>query len=140
MTDARSGQRGPQVHLEPAWSEVYKGGSAEAERAEFEQLAQKVMAAQATARRKASAHGVPHQLARTLHAKATLAVDDAELRFRDDLAEDLRHGFAQPGAAYRTIVRFSNAANVAAPDHEPDLRGAALRVIVDDSTCHDLLG
>ena len=39
-------------------------------------------------------------------------LDDAELRFLDDLPEDLRHGFAQPGAAYRTTVRFSNAANV----------------------------
>ena len=96
-----------------AWFEEYLGGSPEAERAEFERLATLIMEAQATAQKKASRHGVPHAAQRTLHAKSTLAVDHAELRFRDDLAEDLRHEFAQPGAAYRTVVRFSNAANVA---------------------------
>ena len=122
-----------------SWSEEYLGGSPEAERAEFEQLAATILAAQATAQKKASRHGVPHAAERTLHAKSTLAVDNAELRFRDDLPPDLRHGFAQPGAAYPTTVRFSNAANVAEPDHKADLRGVALRIAVDASTSHDLL-
>ena len=121
------------------WSEAYSGGDPQTERAEFEQLAQTIMAAQQVARRKAGAHGVPHRLARTLHAKPTLAVDDAELRFREDLADDLRHGFAQPGAVYRTTVRFSNASNVERPDTASDLRGVALRVTADESTSHDLL-
>lgn len=132
-------QRGPQTPGKPTWSETYEGGSPEAERSEFEQLANTILAAQEVARRKASAHGVPHGLARTLHAKATFAVDDAELRFRHDLPGELRHGFAQPGAAYPTIVRFSNAANTGEPDYKPDLRGAALRVVVDDTTSHDFL-
>ncbi|MEQ6901389.1 peroxidase family protein [Nocardioides sp. YIM 152588] len=132
--------RGPAVPRDPVWSETYAGGSAAAERAEFEELARRIMSAQLVAQEKAGAQGVPHALARTLHAKATLAVDDAELRFRDDLAEDLRHGFAQPGAAYRTVVRFSNAGNVGAADFEQDLRGLAMRVVVDEDTSHDLLG
>ncbi len=121
------------------WSERYEGGSPEAERTRFTAYAATIMAAQAASQKKASAHGVPHAPARTLHAKATLALDAAELRFRDDLPADLRHGFAQPGAAYRTTVRFSNAANIGAADFEPDLRGAALRVHVDEAVVHDLL-
>jgi hypothetical protein len=122
-----------------AWSERYAGGSAEAERAEFEALARGIMAVQSKVRKRVSSHGVPHAIARAFHAKATLAVDDAELRFRDDLAEDLQVGFARPGAAYRAIVRFSNASGSAEPDHAPDLRGVALRVEVDDRRSHDLL-
>jgi len=120
------------------WAESYHG-SPQAERAEFADLAATILAAQAIAQKKASVHGVPHRVARTLHAKATLALDDAELRFRDDLPADLQHGFARPGAAYRTTVRFSNAANTGAPDFEPDLRGVALRVHVDEGGVHDLL-
>ena len=82
---------------------------------------------------------MPHPAVRALHAKATLALADAELRWRDDLPEELCHGFARPGAAYRVTVRFSNAASTGAPDTEPDLRGVALRVHVDDTTVHDLL-
>ncbi|MGB8021894.1 MAG: peroxidase family protein [Candidatus Nanopelagicales bacterium] len=121
------------------WGETYVGGSPEAEHAEFDGLARIIMEAQLIAQRKASSHGVPHGISRALHAKSTCAVDCAELRFVDDLPADLRHGFAQPGAAYRTIVRFSNAANVDAPDFAPDLRGVALRVQVGESTSHDLL-
>ena len=123
----------------PVWSETYRGGSPEAERKEFEELASTIMSAQLAARKKASAHGVPHGLTRTLHAKATYATDEAELRFDDDLPEELRCGFAQPGATYAAIVRFSNAANTGEPDFKADLRGIALRVVVDDETSHDLL-
>jgi hypothetical protein len=121
------------------WAEAYYGGSPEAERAEFAALAATIMSAQAIAQKKASAHGVPHRAARTLHAKATLALEDAELQFREDLPEDLQHGFAKPGATYRTIARFSNAANTGEPDFKPDLRGVALRVQVAEDTVHDLL-
>jgi hypothetical protein len=121
------------------WAESYRGGSPEAERDAFATYAATIMTAQALARKKASAHGVPHAPDRTFHAKATLGLADAELRFVDSLAEDLRHGFAQPGAAYRTTVRFSNAANTGEPDFKKDLRGAALRVHVDEGTVHDLL-
>lgn len=121
------------------WTEMYRGGSAETEGAEFAVLAATIMSAQAMAQKKASAHGVPHDMARTLHAKATLALTNAELAFMDELPEDLRHGFAEPGAVYRTTIRFSNASSTGAPDFKPDLRGVALRVHVDDDTVHDLL-
>jgi hypothetical protein len=134
IEDTRREQR----RLAP-WKEEYSGGSAEAEREEFAQLARGIMQVQSTVRRRVSSHGVPHPIQRALHAKATLAVDDAELRFNDDLPDDLQAGFAQPGAAYRTIVRFSNAASSAEPDFAPNMRGIALRIQVDDSTSVDLL-
>jgi hypothetical protein len=121
------------------WTERYAGGSPEAERAQFEELARGIMQVQAKVQERVSSGGVPHAVGRAFHEKATLAVDDAELRFRDDLAPDFQAGFAQPGAAYRAIVRFSNASGSAEPDHAKDLRGVALRVRVDDDTSHDLL-
>ena len=78
--------------------EQYSGGSAEAEYKEFQQLARGIMQIQSKVRKRVSRHGVPHPIQRAFHAKATLAVDDAELRFNDDLSADLRVGFAQPGA------------------------------------------
>ena len=129
----------PEQRRPAPWKEQYFGGSAEAEYEEFQQLASRIMQVQSTVRKRVSSHGVPHPIQRAFHAKATLAVDDAELRFNDDLPADLRVGFAQPGAAYRTIVRFSNAAGSGEPDFAPDMRGIALRIQVDDSTSHDLL-
>jgi Animal haem peroxidase/Catalase len=121
------------------WTETPIGGSHEAERAEFERLALELMQVQLKTAKTASAHGVPHPVDRAFHAKATLAVDDAELRFLDGLPADLQAGFAQPGAAYPTVVRFSNASGIPQPDTEPDLRGAALRIQVSDGEVHDLL-
>ena len=119
--------------------EDYSGGSAEAESKEFEQLAQDIMQIQTAVRKQVSGHGVPHPIQRALHAKATLALDDAVLRFNDDLAADLQVGFAMPEQTYLTTVRFSNAAGSGKPDFAKDLRGIALRIQVDDSTSIDLL-
>ena len=122
----------------PRWSETPLGGSPEAERLEFDRLAREIMRVQLTVARTASAHGVPHGVDRAFHARSTLALDTAELRFLD-LSDDLRAGFAQPGATYPTVVRFSNAAGTARPDTEQDLRGVALRVQVSPEEVHDLL-
>ena len=120
------------------WAERPMGGSPEAERREFDRLAHEIMRVQLKVAKTASAHGVPHGVDRAFHARATLALPDAELRFLD-LPEDLCAGFARPGAAYPTVVRFSNAAGTPRPDTEPDLRGVALRVQVSDDEVHDLL-
>ncbi|HEX8647390.1 MAG TPA: peroxidase family protein [Thermoleophilaceae bacterium] len=139
MTETAAEQRTDPIPAPVAWSERYAGGSPEAERAEFEQLARGIMAVQSKVRKQASRHGVPHAIDRAFHAKATLAVDDAELRFRDDLPADLQAGFARPGAAYRTVVRFSNASGSHEPDYAPNLRGVALRVEAGDGASLDLL-
>jgi len=120
------------------WTEEFAGGSPEAERLQFEKLARDILLVQLKNQKSASAHGVPHPVDRAFHAKSTLAVEDAELRFLD-LPGDLRVGFAQPGAVYQTAVRFSNAAGGGRPDFEPDLRGAALRITVSADQQHDLL-
>src|SRR5262249_39247295 len=138
-TNGRIGIRTEREKLmEEPWSEEWLGGSPEAERSQFQRLARDMMGVQLKNQKTASAHAVPHPVVRALHAKPTLAVDDAELTFLD-LPEDLRVEFAQPGASYRAVVRFSNASGVAAPDFKLDLRGVALRVFASDETSHDLL-
>ncbi|MBU2670273.1 peroxidase [Actinoplanes bogorensis] len=112
------------------WREVYLGGSPEAERRLFEHMAVQIMQTQLK-------NGRPVKAG--FQAKGTYAVDDAELRFRDDLPAELRVGFAQPGAVYRTSVRFSNAEGRILDDREPDLRGAALRIAASPDEQHDLL-
>jgi hypothetical protein len=124
--------------MQEAWAETPVGGSPEAERLEFERLGREIMRVQLKTAKTASAHGVPHGVDRAFHAKSTLAVDNAELRFLD-LPADLRAGFAQPGASYSTVVRFSNASGIPQADTEPDLRGVALRVQVSPEETHDLL-
>jgi hypothetical protein len=125
--------------MKAAWAEEFQGGSPEAERLLFEQLAREIMRVQLKNRRSASVHGVPHSVDRAFHAKSTLAVEDAELRFLD-IPADLQVDFAEPGAVYRTVVRFSNAAGTGQPDFKPDLRGVALRFEASPGQHHDFLG
>ena len=124
--------------MQGRWKETMAGGSAEAERAEFDRLARDIMLVQLKNAKTASAHGVPHRVDRAFHAKSTLATDRAELTFLD-LPGDLRAGFAQPGRTYPATVRFSNAEGTGQPDNKPDLRGVALRVQVSPEESHDLL-
>jgi hypothetical protein len=119
----------------PEWKEVFEGGSAEVEHKAFQKLAQDIMLAQLKTKKAAKAQGVD----RAFHAKATLALDGAELRFLDPLPPDLVAGHARPGATYPAIVRFSNAAGAGVDDNKADLRGIAVRYIVSPDEQHDLL-
>ncbi|GLW34913.1 peroxidase family protein [Actinoplanes regularis] len=116
------------------WSETYLGGSPEAERRLFEQFAVKIMKTQL--KNRTASGGGP--ITAGFQAKGIFGTEEAELRFLD-LPPDLRTGFAQPGAIYRTAVRFSNAEGRIRSDHEADLRGVALRVSVAADEQHDLL-
>ncbi|WP_306336400.1 peroxidase family protein [Streptomyces sp. KL118A] len=115
--------------------ERYMGGSPEAERRLFERLAKELMKVQE--KNRTAVHGATPE--RALHAKAALGVENARLRFHDDLPDTLRSGFAQPGAEYRATVRLSNASGIRQADGAPDLRGAAVRVTVSAEESHDLL-
>ncbi|MEU6373137.1 peroxidase family protein [Streptomyces sp. NPDC046909] len=115
--------------------ERYEGGSPEAERLVFEQLARELMKVQVRNRRAGGGGGIE----RAFHAKAPVAVENARLRFHDDLPAALRVGFAQPGAEYPAVVRLSNASGIRQGDGSPDLRGAAVRVRVSEEESHDLL-
>ncbi|TXS45412.1 peroxidase [Streptomyces sp. uw30] len=114
--------------------ERYEGGSPRAERLVFERLARELMAVQVRNRRAGGG-----EVARAFHAKAPVAVENARLRFHDDLPAALRVGFAQPGADYPATVRLSNASGIRQGDGSPDLRGAAVRVRVAAEESHDLL-
>ena len=117
------------------WRETYRGGNAEAEQREFERLAQDIMSVQLVDKRRAKASAIR----RPFHAKALFATVHASLRFIDDVPNELRAGWVQPGRAYPTVVRISNASGVPQPDSKPDLRGVALRVDVSADEQHDLL-
>jgi Animal haem peroxidase len=117
------------------WAENNTGQRVELERLEFNRLAIDIMRAQLKARKAAGAAAVD----RAFHAKSLLAVDQATVRFREDLPKDLAIGFAKPGACYRAIIRISNAANHAGPDYGKDLRGIAVRIVVSPEEQHDLL-
>ncbi|MFD7713700.1 peroxidase family protein [Streptomyces sp. NPDC059785] len=114
--------------------ERYEGGSPEAERLVFDRLARELMQVQVKNRRAGGG-----RTSRAFHAKAPLAVENARLRFHDDLPAALRVGFAQPGAEYPATVRLSNASGIRQGDGSPDLRGAAVRVKVSARESHDLL-
>src|SRR5579862_742829 len=118
-----------------AWREVYAGGSPEAEGAEFEDLAQRIMSLQ---RQNQQLSNAP-TLRRTFHAKTVFGTTTAELRFCEDLAPEFRCGFAEPGKRYDATVRLSNAEGASESDAKPDLRGIAVRVDAGNGQTHDLL-
>ncbi|MEU3909964.1 peroxidase family protein [Streptomyces sp. NPDC029721] len=115
--------------------ERYVGGHPDVERRHFERLARDLMRVQVKSRKRSGAADI----ARAFHAKGILGVENARLRFGDDLPPDLRTGFASPGAEYPVTVRLSNANGARRPDDAPDLRGAALRVAAGPDETHDLL-
>jgi Animal haem peroxidase/Catalase len=117
------------------WQEVYEGGSAEAERLVFEQLARAIINIQSESMRRSKGG----EILRAFHAKPIAGVMNATLRFRRDLPDQFRAGFAQPDKAYPAIVRFSNGHGSVQPDHRDDMRGVAVRVKVSADEYHDLL-
>ncbi|MGW1671931.1 hypothetical protein [Streptomyces sp. NPDC002324] len=99
----------------------------------FERPARELMDVQLRNRR-AGGGGI----ARAFHAKAPVAVENARLRFHDDLPAALWVGFAQPGADCAAVVRLSNASGIRQGEGSAYLRGAAIRVRVSDDESHDL--
>ncbi|MFD8460552.1 peroxidase family protein [Streptomyces antimycoticus] len=118
--------------------EAYEGGSPEAERRRFEKLTRELMRARRTRPGGADSPGAP-QLLRPFRAKAALSVENARLRFRDDLPPELCVGYARPGAEYPAVVRLSSASGTERHDTTPDLRRMAVRVQAGPEETHDLL-
>jgi hypothetical protein len=117
------------------WQERYAGGSPEAERLAFSELARDILDIQLKNKKTAKVGDVQ----RTFHAKCVLGVDDAKLRVLADIPAPFRVGYLQPGAEYQASVRLSNANGTRRADHQRDMRGAAIRVKVSDAEYHDLL-
>jgi hypothetical protein len=76
---------------------------------------------------------------RPQHAKPLAATKQARFLVSSGIAEDLRVGFLRPGSDYPCTIRFSNAGALIAADDEKDLRGMAVKVMVSEQVCHDLL-
>ncbi|MGP3941047.1 peroxidase family protein [Streptomyces sp. 6N106] len=118
--------------------EAYEGGSPEAERRRFEKLTRELMRTRRTRPAGADSPGAP-QLLRPFRAKAALGVENARLRFREDLPPELCVGYARPGAEYPAVVRLSTASGTERHDTTPDLRRMAVRVQAGPEETHDLL-
>ena len=82
----------------PPWREVYQGGSPEAEREHFRQLASAIVDVQ---RENQQNSGRP-ALRRTFHAKIVVGVDNAELAFADALPAELSALHFTPGSRSRS--------------------------------------
>ncbi len=118
-----------------AWRERYEGGSAEAERLIFAELARDIMDVQLANKKKARASEVQ----RAFHAKSILGVANAMLQINPTIPRHLQVGFLKPGVEYLTTVRLSNANGARQADYKRDMRGVALRVKVADNEHHDFL-
>lgn len=76
---------------------------------------------------------------RAFHTGSPYATTTAELHIATDLPRVLAGELLEPGAVYRTIVRFSSAASRALGQDAPDQRGVAARVVGSDGHVQDLL-
>src|SRR5262245_1557388 len=123
------------MQSQPKWREEYVGGSAEAERLAFENLARDIMSVQLRNMKTSKAGAVQ----RAFHAKCALGVTNAKLRVRDDLPPQYRIDYFQPGAEFPATVRLSNANGAQRSDHEKDMRGIAVRLKTGEQNSHDLL-
>ncbi|MEU4893991.1 hypothetical protein AB0B12_16135 [Streptomyces sp. NPDC044780] len=121
--------------------EAYEGGSPEAERRRFEKLVRELLRVQGPAPGGPDGpdgSGGP-RLPRAVPAEAALGVENAWLRFRDDLPPELCVGYARPGAEYPAVVRLSTASGTERHDASPYLRRMAVRVQAGPEEIHDLL-
>jgi hypothetical protein len=77
---------------------------------------------------RARAEGGASEAHRALHAKSHAGLR-GHLVVADGLAEHLRHGLFGGAREYQAWVRFSNGSGGIEPDHKPDLRGLAVKVL-----------
>lgn len=116
------------------WQERYVGGSEAAEARYIEQAARDIHEVQARNRKSAGAS----TYRRAFHAKLQAGFTDAVFTVAEDLPEHLRVGILQPGAQYKTAVRFSSASGTHKPDTAKDLRGLACKLATESGE-HDFL-
>ncbi|ASL47799.1 Catalase-related peroxidase [Burkholderia sp. AD24] len=117
------------------WKEVYDGGSPEAEKDIFLEMAKQMLGIQEGTRLKLG----KDRPDRTLHSKMIAGVTNASIVVDSDIPESFRVSYFQPDALLPVAVRFSNASAIAQPDSAPDMRGIALKIFPEGSNPHDLL-
>lgn len=120
----------------PAWQRDIRfiGGNRDAEQALIDRF-------EAEIRTVARVYGIENGvILRAQHAKMLGGFTSARFQIVDSIDEELQVGFLRPGGEYPAEVRFSNAAGtVASTDVQPDLRGAAIRVLLADGQSMDFL-
>lgn len=117
------------------WKESFIDGSPEAEADFINQAIADIHAVQASNKKKAGAGSYE----RAFHAKIQAGIKNAQFRISENLPQQLRIGFFQPGKQYTSSVRFSNASGVIQPDTAKDLRGIAVRLVTESGEQHDFL-
>jgi hypothetical protein len=128
------GSDGQRTALNTEWSERYLGGTPEKESEILRLFADQIQGVQKRNRD----HG-DGRILRAFHAKLVAGVANARFTVRDDVRPELRVGLFVPGATYPAMVRFSNASGVVRNDAERDLRGIALRVVLDELRVQDFI-
>ena len=123
------------------WKEEYldengrtHDGSQEKEEKFFDQIAEQI---KRVINHFAKRNGSPM---RGNHAKILAGIVGAEFQVSHDIPSDLSVGFlAKPGTVYKAHIRFSNAGSkFRKDDSQPDLRGAAIRIMTEQGD-HDFL-
>ena len=113
------------------WQEVFLGNSADAEE-RLHDFDDEIHAIQF------DAAGTGNLVPRCFHAKTQLSARGV-FSVAEDVPEDLRIGFFQPGAEFPADVRISNGSVNIRADVVPDLRGIAVRVYTGDQGSPNLL-
>jgi catalase len=122
-------------HLPATWTEIFEGGSVEAENRLFLTLAQDILRVQELNRERAAAS----QAFRTFHAKMVIGITNAQLVVDSGLPERFNVDYFTAGARLPATLRLSNASGVAQSDSTADMRGMALRLSTPSGSFHDLL-
>jgi hypothetical protein len=124
-TEPSGGAEPPPANAGTGWSEIYMGGSPEAERDLIDRIMPRVERIQDIVAAKQRA-GVR----RAFHNKGV----GVRIRFDVDpsLPEALRVGFLQPGASYVGFGRLSRSQSFHARDGDRDQRGFAFRIETGD--------
>ncbi|AGP52907.1 peroxidase family protein [Streptomyces rapamycinicus] len=117
--------------------EAYEGGSPEAEWLRFQKLTHELMRMRRYSDGTDGSGAPRPPLA--FRGEAALGVENARLRFRDDLPPELCVGYARPGAEYPAVVRLASASGSEGYGATPDLRRLAVRVQAGPEETHDLL-
>jgi len=121
---------------QPAWHRDLRflGGSRDSEQALIDRYEDEIRAVART-------YGIDNgAIMRAQHAKMLGGFGKARFRIANDLPEELQIGFLSPGSEYPAEVRFSNASSaLASSDADPDLRGVAIRVLIEKDVAMDFL-
>jgi len=117
------------------WTEIYEGGSREAELRGFKLLAQTMLKIQEKNRESAALT----RPMRTLHSKMIVGVSRAQLHIDPELPVRFQVDYFRAGTRRQAAVRFSNASGIPRADHLPDMRGVAIKVALPNGGEHDLL-